>query len=107
MRLGEIEYVNIIPDASAVTCRVVVAEDENLFALAYGHLKHERNQVKFRVVIFAPGGSCSGGVEVAQARVAHAVDPVQPMEHALKNELRLAVWTARNDAFRLVDGHAL
>ena len=78
--------MDIIAHAGPVTCRVVFTENGNLLALAERDLENERDHVKLGVVIFAARGRCSGGIKVAQACEAHSVNPVEPMQHALKNE---------------------
>src|SRR5271166_5598499 len=107
MRLREINDVDIIAHASPVTCRVVFAENGDLLALAERDLENERDQVELRVVIFTPCGRCAGGIKVAKACEAKAINSVEPVQNALEDEFRFTVWAAWDDRLGLVDRHPL
>jgi hypothetical protein len=69
----------------------------DFLAFAQCDLENQRDKVKLRVVIFAPRGRCTGGIEVPQTSEAHAVNAVEPIQHSLKDEFRFAVRAAWDD----------
>ncbi len=101
--------MDVVAHGGAVTGGVVVTEDGDPFALPERYLQRERDEVCLGIVVLAPlaGGGGPGRVEVAQRRVAEAVDAIQPMEDALQDVLGLTVRAAGDDPFLLVDRHAL
>ena len=50
---GQIVDVDVIANAGAVGGGIVVAENLDTLALSQRHLQHQRNQMRFRVVVFA------------------------------------------------------
>src|SRR3569833_1224806 len=52
MRVGEIHDMNVIADAGAVFCRIIVTVNKNLIALPERHLQNERDEMRFRRMIF-------------------------------------------------------
>ena len=53
MSAGQIDDVDVVADARAVGRGIVVAEDHDLLALTERDLQHDRNQMRFGVVVFA------------------------------------------------------
>ena len=79
VRARQIADVDVIADTGAVRRRVVGAENSTMFGAAKGDLENPRDQVRFRMVRFALVGTRrAGGVEISQAGVAQAVNPVEP-----------------------------
>jgi len=108
MRLGEIGDMDIVADAGAVRRRVVRAEDGERRAAAEGGADRQRHQVGFGVVILAdPAARISaGGVEVAQAGRAQAMDAVGPEQPLLDHQLAFAIGIGRRERGVLVDRDA-
>lgn len=70
MRGSQIVRVNVIANAGTVRRRVVISEQVDLLPLAQRHLKHQRYQVQFGIVVFAELAVGVGArrIEVAQKR---------------------------------------
>ena len=98
MCLRKINNVDIIAHAGPVPCWVVLTENGDLLALAECDLENERDQVKLRLVVFPPSGRRSGSIKVAQGSEAYAMNPVEPVQHAFKDEFRFPVRAAGDDS---------
>jgi hypothetical protein len=46
MRIGEVDYMDVIAQAGAVRRSVVVTKDRDMVALAQGNLQDKRNQMR-------------------------------------------------------------
>src|SRR5579859_1824957 len=75
MGIGQVADVNVIADAGAVMCGVVVAKNLDGFAASEGNVQNQRNDVRLRLVGFAAihdaasmaaGFRSSGDIEVAE-----------------------------------------
>ena len=53
MGAGQIVDVDVVANAGAVGRGIILAEDLDLLPLPQGHLQHQRNQMRFRIVVFA------------------------------------------------------
>ena len=75
MGIGQITDMDVIANAGAIRRVVVVAEDLQVGSMATHHVEHQRDQVGFRVVLFAEISVriSAGGVEVAED---HARQPI-------------------------------
>ena len=60
--------MNVVADAGAIRCRIVLAEDGNALALTESNLQDDGDQVTFWVVVFTDGciRRCARSVEVAK-----------------------------------------
>ena len=106
---GEVRHVDVVADAGAVR-RVVVGAKHRQFGAAAEHgVDGQRDQVGFRRVVLAQAalGVGAGGVEVAQAGGAHAVDAFGPAQRALHHPFAFAIGGAGVDRGFLVDRHAV
>ena len=90
MRLGEIDDVDVVADGGAVGGGIVSAVDVDGTVLG-GGLEDERDQVGLGIVALAVALGGTGGVEVAQRGAGEASGGGGPAEHALEEELGLAV----------------
>ena len=101
--------MDVVADTSAVRGVVVGAEDIEFGRAAEHGVDSQRHQVGFRAVVLAEatGGVGAGGVEVAQAGDAQAVDPLGPGERAFEHPFALAIGRAGGDGGVLVDQHAV
>ena len=87
--------MNVVTHAGAVRGIVVVAVHHNLVALPEGDLQHDRNDVRFGIVVLAELLGGTAGVEVAQVDGLRAVDLAVPVQHPLKTKLRFPVGIGR------------
>ena len=64
---GKVADMDVIPDAGSVRSGIVIAEYFDFLAFAGRNFENERNQMGFRVVVFADLALrvCSGSVEIA------------------------------------------
>src|SRR5262245_65702112 len=89
--IGEVEDVDVVSDARAVACRVVVAEDRDVLASPGGGVEYERDQVRFRIVaLSAPhAGACR--VEIAEGGHTEAGGRGKPRQGHPKSQLGMCV----------------
>ena len=85
VRMRQVQHVDIVADAGAVAGGIVVAKDFYVFPLAQCNLQHQGDEVGLGVVILTPIGRRARGVEIAQRRVAKAVDAIQPVQRPLQD----------------------
>lgn len=93
VRRGQIGDVDVIADAGAVSCRIIVPKNGHMIALTVRDLKHDGDEVCLRVVGFADlaGHMRAAGVEIAQRNEMNPVRDGCPVEHPLHRQLRVAV----------------
>ena len=98
--------MDVVPHAGAVWRGIVLAEDADMLLPSQRRFHHQRDQVGFRLVILAD--AClrvgTGGIEVAQRRIADAIGSVTPFQHILDGQLCSAVGVGRLGAVALLDG---
>src|SRR2546423_1421501 len=106
MRLGEVEYVDVVSDTGAVGSVVIRAKDVDGFPLSLGHLQEDRNQVGFGVMAFTDTAFRvrSRGVEVAEGGESQSVRVVVSGHHLLADVLALAIGIYRILRVLLVHG---
>src|SRR5581483_5732533 len=91
MGLGQINDVDIIPDAGAVGRGIIGAVNLALGGLAERDFEDVRDEVGFDAMMFAEFLAGAGGVEIAEGDKLEAVDLVIPVQHLLEHELGFAV----------------
>ena len=93
MGFGQIAHMDVIADAGAIGGGVVVAEDLQVGAAARHHIKHERDQVGFRVVVFTQIaiGIGAGSIEIAENHTGQPVGSAKIAEQLLHHGLTAAV----------------
>src|SRR5439155_9639344 len=80
VRVGQVDHVDVVADASAVGGRIVGPVNLDPRPPPEAGLEDERDEVALGVVVLAEALRGAGRVEVAQAGVAQAVDAVEPVE---------------------------
>ena len=90
--IRQVGNMDIVPDASPVSGRVIVAEDFDRRTPPERYVKHQRNEVGFRFMGFTPADSVTAfrracHVKVAQGCIANAVNLVHPAENLLREKL--------------------
>src|SRR6516225_1355740 len=82
MRLGEILDMDVVADRRAVRGRVIGAVDLDVGPLSESGLKHERNEVSFRLVAFPDFavGVGTGGVKITERHRAQTIGLAIPMQ---------------------------
>src|SRR5437899_2463372 len=95
MGLGQVRYVNVITDASAVRRGIVSAENLAVRLLAKSDFEHVRNQVGFRPVMLAETFAGSSRVEITKRNEVQSLQLLIPMQHLLEHQLGFAVWIDR------------
>ena len=78
MGLRQIENMDVVADTGAVRRVVIRSEDADFRAFTFSGLHDERNQMCFRMVVFAMDGRRSCGVEITEGRVLEAMQIVIP-----------------------------
>src|SRR5712671_3274273 len=98
MGLGKVINVNVIANAGAVGRGIIRAEDLDLRPLAKNGLQDERNEMRFRIVIFANLGigAGAGGVEIAECSTGPAIGRRIIGQGALHGKFGPAVWINRS-----------
>jgi hypothetical protein len=106
VRAREVDDVHVVAHGRAVGRRVVGAEELQRRA-ARRRRDRERDEVALGRVVLAELAVRVGarGVEVAQRGPAQAVGVAVPVQHALDEELRVAVRVERQQRVVLGDGH--
>ena len=105
--VGEIFNVNIVANAGAVGGGIVFAVDADGFAAAERGVEHERDEMRFGLVIFTVASDCARDVEVAKRGVAKAVCDTHPAHHIFTEQLAFAVGIGGRELRVLDDGGAL
>ena len=103
---GQVVHMDVVADARAVRCGVVVAEHVQRAGMAECRLHHHRHEVDGERPVLADEGIGTGPgcIEVAQADGPQAVRAVEPAEHALRHGLGLGVHALGVDRGVLGDG---
>src|SRR5208283_307815 len=84
VRVRQIADMDVIADAGAVGCRVVGAENVHVWGAAEGDFENPWDEMRLRLVGLALiGTGRAGGIEIAQAGIAQAVNLMEPSEHSL------------------------
>ncbi len=93
MRLGQVEYVDVIANAGSIGRGIIRSENLDVRPLPKNDLQDERNEMRFRHVTFADGsvGMRARCVEVAKGREAPLVVVGEIVERPFHGKLRLAV----------------
>ena len=109
MRPRQIKDMHVVADAGAIGCVVIGAVDFDRVTLPQGDLQDERDQMRFGIMRLAdmPVGVGTTGIEVAQAAVFYAVEPIHPAEQAFRHIFRFAVYAAGHQRLVFVDRDAL
>ena len=68
MGLRDVQNMNIIADAGAVRCGVIIAVNAEGLAFTAGRFQQQRNHVGFRIMTLAQSGSSAAGIEIAKQR---------------------------------------
>src|SRR6185503_1923131 len=100
MGLGQIEDVDVVPDACAVRRIVVGSENADRVPRAFCDLKDDGDQVGFRLVTLSDSALwiSARGVEVAECCELDSVRTVVCLKHFFAKELAFAVgidWVLR------------
>ena len=91
MCLRQIQNVDIVSYARTIRRRIVAAKNFHLVALAERDLQNGGNKVRLRIMIFALFTCATRGIEIAQSGVTQPVNPVQPIKHVFRHQLRFAI----------------
>src|SRR5438876_1965117 len=91
VRLGEVNDVNVVANASAIRRGVIGAEDVALRRLAEDGLEHVGNQMRLDSVVFAEALARTRRVEVTERDELQTVNSLIPLQHLFEHQLRLAV----------------
>ena len=93
MRLGQVRYVDVVPDRGPVRSGIVSPVDLHRRALAERGFDGNRNQMSLRIVLFPDlsVGVCAGRVKIAQGHPAQSVGRPVPVEEPFHHALRLSV----------------
>ena len=85
--------MNVVPDARAVGCRIICAEDAYARLASYCGVESKGNQVRFRVVVLADIAIRigAGRIEIPQRQVLDTVGLAKPPQCSLKRQLRFAI----------------
>ena len=85
MRGREIGDVDVVADAGTISCRIVVAKNAHMVALAVRDLQDDGDEVCFRIMRLADlaGHMRAAGVEIAQRDKMNPVRDGRPVEHPL------------------------
>ena len=70
MGLGEIEHMDVIPNAGAVCGVVIITKDRDALPLTRCYLQDQRDQMSFGVMMLAPLFTRATRVEISEASVA-------------------------------------
>src|SRR6185312_14467694 len=89
MTVREVADVNVIANAGAVGCGVIVAEDLQRIALPQNGFKGRRDQARLAFMNFAQLAAFvrAGGIEIAQRRGSDAIRAIVSLQRVLEEEL--------------------
>ena len=105
VRASEIVNVNEVADAGTVGSGIVGAEDGNRARRAECSAENVGDEMGFGIVIFGVAVPRAGGVEIAENRVAEAVNLAEPFEHDFGLQLGLTVGIDGHFARIFADGN--
>src|SRR6185369_11336230 len=88
VRPGQINDVNVIAHTRAVGRRVIRAKNLAVRRMAERDPEHVWNQMRLEAMMLAELFACAGGIEVAKGDKLQTVNPLIPLEHLLKHQLR-------------------
>jgi len=100
---SEIGNMDVIADASSVRRGIVVAINCDVITLAKRNFQCKWNQMAFGAMILPPATGGAGSVEISQARIAQAMNFVEPCEHLFHEELGFSVRVHRVERVRFFD----
>src|SRR5260370_37303187 len=72
VRIGDIEYVDVIADAGSVRCGIVRAEDIDMGQSTASGVENPRNEMSFDAMMLAAFLGGSGSVEITEGHVLEA-----------------------------------
>ncbi len=84
--LSQVHYVDVIPDTSSVSRRIVVTVDIQTLSLPQGNLHQQGDQMGFRIVVLAVPLGGARGVEVAQAGILQPIPDLAPVQYPLDHQ---------------------
>ena len=98
--------MDVVADAGAVRCRIVVAEDLEPLVTGQESTDRDRDQVERVGPVLTDSLVEAGtsGVEVPEAHAPDAVDLSVPVQDPFRHRLGLRIDGLRSDGLRLVDG---
>src|SRR5258708_9384056 len=91
MSLRNIQYMHVVAKASPIWSVIIITEDVEMIALASCCLQKQRNDVGFRAMILAQGGSGSAGVKVTKSYYRPSIGPTVPIQDSFQHQLGFAV----------------
>lgn len=93
--IGEVCYMDIVADASAIRGRIIIAKDFEFLLLSESDLEDIRNDMGFDGMIFTEVAFSAAGVEIAEEDRAETMDFGEPLQHFLQHEFGVAVGVCR------------
>src|SRR5262249_3202044 len=100
VRIGDIEYVDIVSQARAVWRWIVRSEDLDRIDFSRCDLQQTRNEMGFRIVPLTHAVCRPTSIEVARSSDSPAIRPRIPTENALEHKLAFTVGS--NRIFRMI-----
>src|SRR5262245_40072032 len=98
VRVGKIEDMNVIANTRSIGRVVVRAVDFDIRFFTKRRLKHIRNEMCLRSMVFAKFLRCARGIEVPKANKFHSMNLVVPAQNFFEGEFGFAI---RTDGTRL------
>ena len=82
MGLAQVEYMHVIPNASAVRCVIVLPEELNAFSGTSGRIQHQGNEMGFRMVALSqsPRRIRPRRIEIAQRNEAQSLGAIEILQ---------------------------
>ena len=104
VRCSQVTHVDVVANAGTVGSRVVRAEDVHVFQAAQSYVENPRNKMCLRLVrLAAIRAHRACRVEVSQAGIAESVNLMEPSQHSLHQQLRLAIRIRRTNGVVFLD----
>ena len=79
MGLGEVNDVNIIPNARTVRCWIISAIDFYEWTLFERNLQNNRDEVRLMIMVFPELAAGAGSIEIPQTDILDAKQSIVPV----------------------------
>ena len=108
MSIREVAYMHIVTYACAVRRRIIITEDLDRGPATHGRKQGKWNEMRLRLMRLAELTVRIGAssVEVAKRHMRDAMSGLGLLEHALDDELRIAIWVHGTLRVALLQGQA-
>src|SRR5581483_9960196 len=100
MCLGDIQYMHVVAETSAIGRRIIIPKNIEIVALPQYGLQEQWNNVSFWAMILPDSSGCSACIEITKRDNGPPISGGIPVQNSLQHQLALAIRV--NGIFRVV-----